>query len=56
MRFADEVVRDFGDEDSPSRRRMTNMRDYMAWLADHHHQAMLRDWEQFKRDRDAGGG
>ena len=52
-RFAEEVVRELGDADTPSRRRMSNMRDYMAWLADHH-RAMLQDWEDFKRDRDAG--
>jgi DNA-binding transcriptional regulator GbsR (MarR family) len=42
-----------------ARRRLTNGRDYLEWVA-RYHQKMLGDWEAHKRERDAaltaGGG
>ncbi|KUP97094.1 GbsR/MarR family transcriptional regulator [Thermobifida cellulosilytica] len=35
-----------------SRRRLTNMRDYMVWL-DGYHNTLLARWEEYKERRDA---
>jgi DNA-binding transcriptional regulator GbsR (MarR family) len=38
--------------DQMARRRLTNGRDYLHWIAAYHNK-MLADWEAHKRDRDA---
>lgn len=51
--FAEHVLELLGPDDDVPRQRVKNMRDYMRWLKAYHRK-MLADWEQFKRDRDAG--
>jgi hypothetical protein len=41
-----------GEDDEGPRRRLSNGRDYMAWIVSYH-QKMLADWQQVKTERDA---
>jgi DNA-binding transcriptional regulator GbsR (MarR family) len=50
--FAERVLSLLGSEDDGPRRRVVNMRDYMAWLRTYHRK-MLHDYEEFKRERAA---
>jgi hypothetical protein len=48
--IAEAALAGIGTADTPTRRRLENMRDYMVWLEERHHQ-MGRDWEAFKARR-----
>ncbi|WP_051792681.1 GbsR/MarR family transcriptional regulator [Amycolatopsis jejuensis] len=52
--FAESVLEKLGTGDEGPRRRVTNMRDYMAWLSTYHRK-MLDDYEKFKQEREANG-
>ncbi|WP_108723838.1 GbsR/MarR family transcriptional regulator [Cellulomonas timonensis] len=51
VRLSDAITTGFAtldsDEDHPPRRRLTNARNYMTWLAGYHRK-MLADWEAYR--------
>ncbi|MDR0593320.1 MAG: MarR family transcriptional regulator [Bifidobacteriaceae bacterium] len=48
----DQAIDGLGPGEEAARRRLTNGRDYLIWIADYHNK-MLADWETHKRERDA---
>lgn len=51
-RFAEDALDLVGPGESPTHRRLQNMRDYFEWLAGYHRQ-MLAEWAEVKARRDA---
>jgi DNA-binding transcriptional regulator GbsR (MarR family) len=56
--LAEAALKAVGEEDTPTRRRLQNMRDYMTWLEARHKQ-LQREWTEYKAShaisRDAAG-
>jgi DNA-binding transcriptional regulator GbsR (MarR family) len=51
IRVLDAALRWVNPAEGDARVRLTNGRDYLSWVQDHHHK-MLADWEAHKRGRD----
>ncbi|WP_072313230.1 GbsR/MarR family transcriptional regulator [Agrococcus sp. Marseille-P2731] len=48
----DKALTQLAPEESAAQTRLTNGRDYLNWVMDHHHK-MLAEWNEHKRARDA---
>jgi DNA-binding transcriptional regulator GbsR (MarR family) len=48
----DQAIAGLRPDEQAARRRLTNGRDYLIWIADYHNK-MLLDWETHKRERAA---
>ena len=49
--FAEEILTALPEQEEAPRRRLSDMRDYMTWMENHHRQT-IQEWEEYKRRRD----